>query len=102
MAQVPVIAPEQPVVRSAPSMEAKNLLASIQSKIMKRKSFLDNVSKSGKGISLSASNLVTTNGLSLDRLRQLVTVNEAEGLKGLRQIEQILDTDIATASRLSR
>lgn len=90
-------------IRNQSSPESKNLLTAIQSKIMKRKSLLDNVSKSGKGISLSATNLVTANGLSLDRLRQEVNSGsvDASTIKGLTEISNILDADISTASRLS-
>ena len=91
---------ESPVAVVSP--EAKNLVALIQSKIMKRKSLLDNVSKSGKGIAISASNLITSNGLSLDRLRQAVNSGSADAtvVKGLNEINSILDTDISTASRI--
>ncbi len=82
----------------------KNSLSKIQSKIMKRKNILDKLTKSNRGVSIHASSLVTKSGLSLDKLRQAARTG-SEGnsfyLK-LKEIENILDDDILTASRLKR
>jgi chromosome segregation ATPase len=109
-AKLAAVAQKTPVERkinsSRGSKEFKGKLRRIQQKILKRKSYLDKLKRSKKGISIAASSLETASGISLDELRIEIAkggqLSELQIRKALIEIEQILNQDIKTASRLAK
>jgi len=94
--------------RSAPSSKAAfgKELRIIQSKILKRKSNIDRLKKTKKGISIPASALRTSSGTSLDTLRSEIRnggrMSSFEIRSSLKEITSILNEDIRTTGRLLR
>lgn len=97
---------EQKVNTSRDSKEFKPKLQVIQKKILTRKSYLDKLKRSKKGISINARRLETASGISLDDLRVEISkggrLSDTQIRKALLEIEQILNQDIKTASRLAK
>lgn len=82
-------------------------LSSIQRLIGSRKDKLDALKSSGRGVSVSISPLKTKNNASLDSLRLKVRrmkfpEQEYQISSGLKEIEQVLRSDIGVLSRLAR
>ncbi|MDD2943381.1 MAG: hypothetical protein PHC51_10505 [bacterium] len=80
-------------------------LGSIQSQIMARKSLLDQLKSSNRGVSPSVQRLSTRSGQSLDQLRSAVknagSTSEFNRItKGLDEINSILSQDISMLKRL--
>ncbi len=87
-------------------VELVNALNKLQGLVIKRKDLLDNVKKTGKGVTVPIQPLVTRGRVTLDDLRTNVqrfqTGHDSTGIRAtLAEIEQILHDDIAVLNRLS-
>lgn len=80
--------------------ELRERLASIQKLIGRRKDLADSIRSSGRGVGIQMQPLVASDGNSLDRLRVAAQSGSPVVLKGIREIESILNDDVTLLSRL--